>query len=48
VVLLNAAAGLAAVGLADDIAAGVRQAGEAIDSGEAARALDKLVRFSSS
>jgi anthranilate phosphoribosyltransferase len=48
VVLLNAAAGLAAAGVAADIQSGIERAGEAVDSGEAARVLDGLVRVSSS
>ena len=48
VVVLNAAAGLAAAGLSADIAEGIARAGEAIDSGAAARALDRLVAVSSS
>ena len=47
VVVLNAAAGLVAVGIAADIAGGLTTAQEAIDSGQAARALDRLVAVSS-
>jgi anthranilate phosphoribosyltransferase len=46
IVVLNAAAGLVAAGLTDDIAAGMERAAESIDSGAAARALDNLVRTS--
>jgi anthranilate phosphoribosyltransferase len=46
IVVLNAAAGLVAAGLADDIAAGMARAAESIDSGAAARALDDLIRTS--
>jgi len=46
IVLLNAAAALAVAGRADDIAAGLGQAAESIDSGAAAAALDKLVAVS--
>ncbi len=45
-VLLNAAAGLVAAGLADDLAEGLKQAGEAVDDGRAAGVLDRLVRVS--
>lgn len=48
IVLLNAAAALAVAGRADDIAAGIPQAVEAIDSGAAAAALDKLIAVSNS
>jgi anthranilate phosphoribosyltransferase len=48
VVTLNAAAGLVAAGIAEDVAAGLARAAEAIDSGDAARALDLLTRVSSS
>lgn len=47
-VALNAAAGLLAAGRADDIAAGLKLAYEAIDSGGAATALDRLIKVSSS
>ena len=45
-VLLNAAAGLVAAGLADDLAGGLKLATEAIDDGRAAAVLDRLVRVS--
>jgi len=45
IVLLNAAAGLVAAGLADDLKAGVAMGAEAIDSGQAAATLEKLRRF---
>jgi anthranilate phosphoribosyltransferase len=48
VVLLNAAAGLAASGIASDVREGVGRAAEAIDSGRAAEVLDDLARASSS
>ena len=48
IVLLNAAAALAIAGLADDMAAGIPQAAESIDSGAAAAALEKLVAISNS
>jgi anthranilate phosphoribosyltransferase len=48
VVCLNAAAGLVAVARADGMARGLELAYEAIDSGAAAAALDRLVKFSSS
>lgn len=43
IVVFNAAAGLVAAGLADDIAAGVAQAASAIDDGRAAAKLEALV-----
>jgi anthranilate phosphoribosyltransferase len=46
IVLLNAAAALVAVGMADDLMDGVAQGAEAIDSGMAAVTLEKLRRFS--
>ena len=46
VVVLNAAAGLVAVGHANDMSAGMLRAAEAIDSGAAAHALERLVRTS--
>jgi anthranilate phosphoribosyltransferase len=46
IVLLNAAAALVAVGMADDLRDGVAQGAEAIDSGMAAMTLEKLRRFS--
>jgi anthranilate phosphoribosyltransferase len=45
IVLLNAAAGLVAAGLAGDLKEGVRLGAEAIDSGEAAATLAKLQQF---
>jgi anthranilate phosphoribosyltransferase len=45
IVLLNAAAGLVAAGLAVDLKEGVKQGAEAIDSGEAAATLAKLRAF---
>jgi anthranilate phosphoribosyltransferase len=45
IVLLNAAAGLVAAGLADDLKQGVLLGAEAIDSGEAAATLAKLRAF---
>ena len=47
VVVLNAAAGLMAAGRAQDMADGTRVAGEAIDSGDAMAALERLVKVSS-
>jgi len=44
-VLLNAGAAIAAAGLADDIAAGIATAAEAVDSGAAAAKLDELVKL---
>ena len=46
VVLLNAAAAIAAGGLAEDMAAGIAIARESIDSGKARQALDRLVEVS--
>jgi anthranilate phosphoribosyltransferase len=46
VVLLNAAAGLVAGGLAPDIPAGLESAARTIDSGAAAGALDRLIEAS--
>ncbi len=46
IVLLNAAAGMVVAGLADDIGAGIDLAREAITSGRAAAALDRLVEVS--
>ena len=46
VVLLNAAAALAAGGLADDMAGGSEVARESIDSGRARQALERLVEVS--
>ena len=48
IVVLNAAAGLLAAGLAGDIPEGIALARQAIDSGSAAGALDRLVEVSSS
>ena len=45
-VLLNAAAGLVAAGVVDDLAAGAEAGREAIDEGRAATVLDDLVRVS--
>jgi anthranilate phosphoribosyltransferase len=45
IVLLNAAAGLVAAGLASDLKEGVALGAEAIDSGQAAATLEKLRRF---
>jgi anthranilate phosphoribosyltransferase len=45
-VLLNAAAGLVAAGVADDLAAGIEAGADAIDQGRAAGVLDELVRVS--
>jgi anthranilate phosphoribosyltransferase len=45
IVLLNAAAGLVAAGLANDLKEGVRLGAEAIDSGQAAATLAKLRAF---
>jgi anthranilate phosphoribosyltransferase len=45
IVLLNAAAGLVAAGLAGDLKEGVQMGAEAIDSGQAAVTLEKLRRF---
>jgi anthranilate phosphoribosyltransferase len=45
IVLLNAAAGLVAAGLAGDLKEGVGMGAEAIDSGQAAATLAKLRRF---
>jgi anthranilate phosphoribosyltransferase len=46
IVVLNAAAGLVAAGLADDVASGLDTARASIDSGRAAAALDTLVALS--
>ncbi len=46
IVLLNAAAGLVAAGLADDVGGGLDAARRSIDSGAAAAALDRLVEAS--
>lgn len=47
IVLLNAAAGLVAAGLAGDLKQGVEMGAEAIDSGQAAATLEKLRQFGS-
>ena len=46
IVLLNAAAGLVAAGLADDLEAGLAAGAAAIDDGRASRVVDDLVRVS--
>ena len=46
VVLLNAAAAIAAGGLAEDIAGGIEVASQSIDSGRARHALDRLIEVS--
>ncbi len=48
IVILNAAAALAVAGLARTIAEGIIPAAESIDSGSAARALEKLIEISNS
>jgi anthranilate phosphoribosyltransferase len=48
IVVLNAAAGLVAAGLADDLATGIELAAGAIDSGAAAKVLDDLAAASRS
>jgi anthranilate phosphoribosyltransferase len=48
IVTLNAAAGLVAAGLVDDLAAGLEAARASIDGGQAAAALDRLVTVSNS
>lgn len=45
IILLNAAAGLVAAGLAGDLKEGVSMSAEAIESGQAAATLEKLRRF---
>ena len=45
IVLLNAAAGIVAVGAAADLAEGIKKAAESIDSGAAKAALDKMVEI---
>jgi len=45
IVVLNAGGALVVAGVVDDLAAGVAQAQEAIDSGRAARKLDDLGAF---
>ncbi|MGI8633547.1 MAG: anthranilate phosphoribosyltransferase [Solirubrobacterales bacterium] len=46
IVVLNAGAALLAAGLAEDLPAGIRAAGESLDSGAAAAALARLVEVS--
>ncbi len=46
VVVLNAGAALVAAGVADDLAAGIKQAAELIDNGAALSKLDALVAYS--
>ena len=46
IVVLNAAAGLFAAGIADDMAAGLRRAEEAVDDGSASDRLAKLISIS--
>jgi anthranilate phosphoribosyltransferase len=46
IVVLNAAAGLIAAGVASDLAEGLSAAAAAIDDGRAARALDQLIEVS--
>ena len=46
IVTLNAAAGLVAAGLADDLPTGLEAARASIDGGHAAAALDRLVTVS--
>jgi anthranilate phosphoribosyltransferase len=46
IALLNAAAGVVVAGLASDIATGIEVAAQSVDRGDAARALDMLVRVS--
>jgi anthranilate phosphoribosyltransferase len=48
IVLLNAAAGLVAADRAEDLASGLSAAAEAIDSGAASQALDRLISVSTS
>jgi len=48
IVTLNAAAGLVAAGLTDDLASGLEAARASIDGGHAAAALDRLVSVSNS
>jgi anthranilate phosphoribosyltransferase len=47
-VLLNAAAGLVAAGVVDDLPSGIEAGAAAVDDGRAARVLDDLVRVSKS
>ena len=46
IVVLNAGAGLMAAGRADNLGDAIEQAGAAIDSGAASRALDLLIETS--
>jgi anthranilate phosphoribosyltransferase len=46
IVLLNAAAGLVAAGLAEDMAGGLEKAARAVDSGDANGVLERLVETS--
>ncbi|MDH4148023.1 MAG: anthranilate phosphoribosyltransferase, partial [Acidimicrobiia bacterium] len=46
IVCLNAAAGLVVAGLADDLSAGLERAADALDSGRAETALQRLVATS--
>jgi anthranilate phosphoribosyltransferase len=46
IVLLNAAAGLVAAGISDDLASGLVLAAASIDGGRAEAALDRLVTMS--
>jgi anthranilate phosphoribosyltransferase len=48
IVLLNAGAAIYAAGRADSLAAGVTAAGQALDSGEAQRRLERLVALTAS
>jgi anthranilate phosphoribosyltransferase len=48
VVLVNAAAAFVAAGLDPEFKAGIQRAGQAIDSGQAAQKLDKLIDYSRS
>ncbi len=48
IVVLNAGAAIYAAGLAADLEGGVKRAAEAIDSGEAATRLERLIEFSGS
>ncbi|WP_297527063.1 anthranilate phosphoribosyltransferase [Thiohalobacter sp.] len=48
IVVLNAGAAIYAAGLAGDLEGGVKRAAEAIDSGEAATRLERLIEFSGS
>jgi anthranilate phosphoribosyltransferase len=46
IVLLNAAAGLVAAGIADDMSSGLEQAAAAVDSGDATGTMELLVETS--